>query len=213
MTAKPLDLTLEVAPKARFDVVELRSRFAAEHEALAGYSHCLYWSSHTTAGFLDRSISARLREQNVSTFVDAFRTLFPEGAGYEHDQLDRRSDLDAVQRVSEPKNADSHLAFMASGLRPCVTHPNRDGEAVCFVDLDGIVEGRPRRRLTRVIGFRSERVIGRTRIEVPGIQSTPSISRTRGSASTRRCPSSSRAPAPARAVFASCSTRPSATRR
>jgi hypothetical protein len=56
---------------------------------------------------------------------------------------------------------------MASGLRPCVTHPNRDGEAVCFVDLDGIVEGRPRRRLARVIGFRSERVIGKTRIEVP----------------------------------------------
>src|SRR4029077_4536905 len=92
MTVKPLDLTLEVAPKARFDVVELRSRFAAEHEALAAYSHCLYWSSHTTAGFLDRSISARLSAQHVSTYVDAFRTLFPEGAGYEHDQLDRRSD-------------------------------------------------------------------------------------------------------------------------
>src|SRR6266478_2621458 len=67
MTVKPLDLTLEVAPKARFDVVELRSRFAAEHEALAAYSHCLYWSSHTTAGFLDRSISTRLSTQHVST--------------------------------------------------------------------------------------------------------------------------------------------------
>src|SRR5215468_5970659 len=165
--AKPLDLTLEVAPKARFDVVELRSRFAAEHAALKAYSNCLYWSSHTTAGFLDRSISARLRAQHVSTYVEAFRTLFPEGAGYEHDQLDRRSDLDAIQRVSEPKNADSHLAFMASGLRPCVTHPNRDGEAVCFVDLDGIIDGRPRRRLTRLIGFRTERVVGKTRIEVP----------------------------------------------
>jgi len=167
MNVKPLDLTLEVAPKARFDVVEMRSRFAAEHEALAAYSHCLYWSSHTTAGFLDRSISTRLSTQHVSTYVEAFRTLFPEGAGYEHDQLDRRADLDASQRAVEPKNADSHLAFIASGLRPCVTHPNRPGEAVCFVDLDGVVEGRPRRRLTRVIGFRSERVIGKTRIEVP----------------------------------------------
>ena len=167
MTVKPLDLTLEVAPKARFDVVELRSRFAAEHEALAAYSHCLYWSSHTTAGFLDRSISTRLNTQHVSTYVEAFRTLFPEGAGYEHDQMDRRADLDATQRAVEPKNADSHLAFIAGGLRPCVTHPNRPGEAVCFVDLDGMVEGRPRRRLTRVIGFRSERVIGKTRIEVP----------------------------------------------
>jgi thiamine phosphate synthase YjbQ (UPF0047 family) len=165
--AKPLDLTLEVAPKARFDVVDMRARFAAEHEALAPYSNCLYWSSHTTAGFLDRSISARLRAQHVSSYVDAFRTIFPEGAGYEHDQLDRRSDLDAEQRAIEPKNADSHLAFIASGLRPCVTHPNRAGESVCFVDLDGVVDGRPRRRLTRVIGFRSERVIGSTRIEVP----------------------------------------------
>ena len=167
MNVKPLDLTLEVAPKARFDVVEMRSRFASEHEALSAYPHCLYWSSHTTAGFLDRSISARLSTQHVSTYVEAFRTLFPEGAGYEHDQLERRADLNPEQREIEPRNADSHLAFIASGLRSCVTHPNRPGEAVCFVDLDGVVEGRPRRRLTRVIGFRSERVIGKTRIEVP----------------------------------------------
>ena len=167
MNAKPLDLTLEVAPHARVDVVEMRSRFAAEHQALAAYSHCLYWSSHTTAGFLDRSISTRLNTERVSSYVEAFRAIFPEGAGYEHDQLHRRADLDADQRAIEPRNADSHLAFMASGLRPCVTRPNRSGEAVCFVDLDGVVEGRPRRRLTRVIGFHSERVIGRTRIEVP----------------------------------------------
>ena len=167
MNVRPLDLTLEVAPQARFDIVEMRSRFAAEHETLAAYSHCLYWSSHTTAGFLDRSISARLNTERVSTYVDAYRAIFPEGAGYEHDRLDRRMDLDAEQRAVEPKNADSHLAFIASGLRPCVTRPYRPGEAVCFVDLDGVVEGKPRRRLTRVIGFHDERVIGRTRIEVP----------------------------------------------
>jgi len=167
MSSSLLDLTLEVAPQKRFDVVEMRSRFAEEHAALSAYPHCLYWSSHTTAGFIDRSISTRLRAQHVSTYVEAFRTLFPEGAGYEHDQLERRTDLDAGQRATEPRNADSHLAFIASGLRPCVTHPNQPGEAVCFVDLDGIVEGRPRRRRTRVIGFSRERVIGRTRIEVP----------------------------------------------
>jgi hypothetical protein len=48
-----------------------------------------------------------------------------------------------------------------------VTHPNRADEAVYFVDLDGVVEGRPRRRMARVIGFHAERVVGRTRIEVP----------------------------------------------
>lgn len=165
--AEPLDLTLELAPKARFDVVDLRSHFAAEHAALRAFPRCLYWSSHTTAGFLDRSLAARLKAQHIPTYVDAFRTIFPEGAGYEHDRLERRSDLDADQRAVEPRNADSHLAYIASGLRNCVTHPNRAGETVFFVDLDGVNDGRPRRRRTRLIGFSQERHVLATRIEVP----------------------------------------------
>ena len=145
----------------------MRSRFAAEHEAFSAYPHCLYWSSHTTAGFLDRSLTARLSAARVPGYLEAFRTLFPEGAGYEHDRLERRDDLDAQQRAVEPRNADSHLAFIAGGLRSCVTHPNRPGESVFFVDLDGVIEGRPRRRLTRLIGFHQERVVRTTRIEVP----------------------------------------------
>ena len=81
--------------------------------------------------------------------------------------LERRTDLDAEQRAIEPRNADSHLAYIASGLRPCVTHPNRSGETVYFVDLDGMYEGRPRRRQARVIGFSQERLVTATRIEVP----------------------------------------------
>src|SRR5688572_10839167 len=165
--AKPLDLTLELAPKARFDVVDLRSHFASEHAAIGGYPRCLYWSFHTTAGFLDRSLAARLSAQHIPAYVEAFRAVFPEGAGYEHDRLERRSDLDAQQRAVEPRNADSHLAYIASGLRSCVMHPNRPGENVFFVDLDGMNEGRPRRRLTRLIGFSQERLVGATRIEVP----------------------------------------------
>jgi thiamine phosphate synthase YjbQ (UPF0047 family) len=165
--AKPLDITLEIAPKARFDVVDLRSQFAAEHEALGAYRNCLYWSFHTTAGFLDRSLAARLRAQHIPTYVDAVRAFFPEGAGYQHDRLEERGDLDSTQRAVEPRNADSHLAFMAGGLRTCVTHPNRPNEPVYFVDLDGVNEGRPRRRLTRLIAFTRERMVRSTRIEVP----------------------------------------------
>src|SRR5215510_3100731 len=167
MPAKPLDVTLELAPKARFDVVNLRSHFAAEHNAIGAFPRCLYWSCHTTAGFLDRSLAARLQAQLIPTYLDAFRTIFPEGAGYQHDKLERRRDLDSTQRAIEPRNADSHLAFIASGLRTCVTHPNRPGEPVCFVDLDGMNDGRPRRRLTRLIAFTRERLVDSTRIEVP----------------------------------------------
>lgn len=168
MAAEPLDLTLGLAPQARFEVVELRSRFEAEHrEALAPYPQCLYWSAHTTAGFLDRSLSTRLRLAGVPRYVDTFRAMFPEGAGYEHDRLDRREDLDPAQRAVEPRNADSHLAFIASGLRTCVAHPNRAGESVCFVELDGVSEGKSRRRLTRVIGFNEETVVKKVRLQVP----------------------------------------------
>jgi thiamine phosphate synthase YjbQ (UPF0047 family) len=164
----PLDLTLELAPSARFEVVDLRARLPVEYqEALAPYPSCLYWSAHTTAGFLDRSLIARLGAERVATYVDALRRIFPEGAGYAHDRLERRVDLDAAQRATEPKNADSHLAFIAGGLRPCVIHPNRPGETVCFVDLDGVNEGRPRRRQTRVIGFSHEAVVAETRLDVP----------------------------------------------
>jgi thiamine phosphate synthase YjbQ (UPF0047 family) len=165
--AKPLDITLEIAPKARFDVVNLRSDFAAEHEAIGPYRNCLYWSFHTTAGFLDRSLAARLSAQHIPTYVDAVRTFFPEGAGYQHDRLEHRGDLDSTQRAIEPRNADSHLAFMAGGLRTCVMHPNRPSEQVYFVDLDGMNEGRPRRRLSRLIAFTRERLVASTRIEVP----------------------------------------------
>jgi thiamine phosphate synthase YjbQ (UPF0047 family) len=168
MAEGPLDLTLELAPRARFDVVELRSRLSSEHrDALAPYPSCLYWSAHTTAGFLDRSLITRLGPGRVPTYVDALRRIFPEGAGYAHDHLERRIDLDPAQRAVEPKNADSHLAYIAGGLRQCVTHPNRPGETVYFVDLDGVNDGRPRRRQTRVIGFRHEAVVAQIRLDVP----------------------------------------------
>jgi thiamine phosphate synthase YjbQ (UPF0047 family) len=112
-------------------------------------------------------LTARLRPEHLPNYLQAFRALFPEGAGYEHDRLERRDDLDPKQREVEPRNADSHLAFIAGGMLPCVTHPNRPSESVFFVDLDGVVDGQPRRRLTRMVGFHDERVVRTTRIEVP----------------------------------------------
>ncbi len=163
----PLDLSVELAPTSRFDVVDLRSRFPEEHRALERYPRTLYCSFHTTAGFLDPRLTARLSGRDLAAYIDALRTLFPEGAGYHHDRLDERTDLDPAQRAVEPRNGDSHLAFIAGGLRPCVTHPNRPDESVRFVDLDGVCDGRPRRRLARLIGFTEETVVRRAQLEVP----------------------------------------------
>ena len=77
------------------------------------------------------------------SYINVFRTMFPEGAGYEHDKIDRRTELTEAQKPEEPRNADSHLAFMAGALRTCVTYRNRPNEPVCFIDLDGVHEGGP----------------------------------------------------------------------
>jgi thiamine phosphate synthase YjbQ (UPF0047 family) len=169
MHPDPLDITLDVVPRARFDMLDLRTRLSAQHrEALAPFHQCLYWSSHTTAGFLERSVAARLASKpGIAAYLEAFRAIFPEGAEYEHDQMHRRTELAPEQREVEPHNADSHLAFIAAGLKTCVTYVNRPHEPICFVDLDGVNAGQPRRRLTRIIGFTQEEEVARLRLEVP----------------------------------------------
>jgi thiamine phosphate synthase YjbQ (UPF0047 family) len=169
MQADPLELTVDVVPRARFDMIDLRGCITQDHAgALALYPNCLYWSSHTTAGFLDPSVTARIvQKPGIAGYLEAFRAIFPEGADYEHDQLERRTELPPEQRRVEPRNADSHLAFIAAGLRTCVTAANGRRSPVCFVDLDGMNAGRARHRVTRVIGYHGEQEVVRARIEIP----------------------------------------------
>ena len=166
----PVEITLELTPQARFDIIDVRERLRAAYGGVVDrYPHHLYHSLHTTAGYLEQSLAARLtRERDaVAPYVEVFRTMFPQGAGYEHDQLHRRMELTNEERAVEPRNADSHLAFMAAGLSTCVSYVNRPHEAVCFVDLDGVYDGRPRRRLTSVIGFTREQEVAHVRLDVP----------------------------------------------
>lgn len=150
-------------------MIDMRGSIAADSaSALALYPNRLYWSSHTTAGFLEPVVASRIvRRPGIAGYLAAFRALFPEGADYEHDQLERRMELDPQQRRVEPRNADSHLAFIAAGLRTCITTANRTRGPVCFVDLDGVNAGTPRHRVTRVIGYTGEEEVARTQIEVP----------------------------------------------
>ena len=170
MAVSPVEVTLELTPRARFDIIDVRARLRGTHGGLLdAYQRHLYHSFHTTAGYLEQSLAARLRRERatVAPYVEVFRTMFPEGAGYEHDQLERRKDLTTAERAIEPRNADSHLAFMAAGLSTCVSYVNRPEEPVCFVDLDGVTDGRPRRRLTSIVGFHREREVARVRLDVP----------------------------------------------
>ena len=166
----PTELRLTLAPTRRFQAFDINSHIAAEAgDVLRRHRRALYCSLHTTAGYLEQSLSARLRHNrdHLSQFFGSFNTLFPEGAAYRHDRMELRSELSAAQKVVEPKNGDSHLTFIGAGLRNCVTYQTRPGAPVYFIDLDGANASLKRRRTTTVVVYDDERVVAATSIVVP----------------------------------------------
>jgi len=92
----PKEISLALAPQARFDVIDVAQRIALEFgDLLDQYRKALYCSYHTTAGYLEQSLCARLRysREHVAPFIRAFQKLFPPGADYRHDQLQLRNEL------------------------------------------------------------------------------------------------------------------------
>jgi hypothetical protein len=170
MAPTPVEVALEISPRARVDLVDVRHRIADTHgDLLEAFPRSLYCSFHTTAGYLEQSLAARLNKtrNGLSPYLTFFRNVFPEGAGYKHDEMHLREELSEAQRQIEPSNADSHLAFISAGLRSCVTYRPRADEPVYFIDLDGVNEGRPRHRVTTVLGFNSEETVATDRVAVP----------------------------------------------
>ena len=164
------EVTLELNPQARLDVIDVTRQIEAQHgDLLASYRRALYCSYHTTAGYFEQSLCARLghSRDSLADYVASFQTLFPPHADYRHDQLEFRTELSEEQKRWEPLNADSHLTFIGSGLESCVTYLNRPGLPVYFVDLDGVNGSTRRRRQTTVIGFDQEVVAGEVQLAIP----------------------------------------------
>lgn len=165
----PLQLALDITPRARLALTDVRARAAAViGDELDRYTRCFYSSLHTTAGYLPQSLQTRLvgRRQGITSYLDVYRALFPERAGYRHDQLGERTELTAEQRLCEPLNGDSHLMFILGGLRACVSYRVRP-DSVYFVDLDGMCAGTPRRRTTVLVSYDDEIEVARTSLRVP----------------------------------------------
>src|SRR5690348_4766148 len=151
MGARPTELRLKLAPQRRFEAIDVNTRILREAgDVLRRHRRALYCSFHTTAGYLDQSLSNRLGT-NHEQFFGTFHTLFPAGAEYHHDRMELRSELSDEQKIVEPRNADSHLTFIGAGLRNCVTYNTRPGAPVYFIDLDGTTEAAPRQRTTAVL--------------------------------------------------------------
>ncbi len=170
MAAEPRELELTLRPRSRYDAIDVAARVAEAHGGvLVPYARVAYCSYHTTAGYLEQSLCSRLQHsrERLDPFVGAFRRLFPEGAAYSHDRLDERTELSAESRRVEPRNADSHLAFISAGLRNCVTYVNRPGEPVYFVELDGTNGSTVRERRTTVLAFSRAEDVEQVVCDVP----------------------------------------------
>jgi len=160
-------VTFSVTPKARYEAIDVNAQLADLMGDVNRHRKAVYCSLHTTAGYLDHGLATRLRHtQKLAHFFGAFQTLFPPGAPYKHDHMELRTELSPDQKRVEPRNGDSHLTFIGSGLRNCVTYYNRSERPVYFVDLDGVDEekGTRRRRTTTVLGYDTERVVVRQRL-------------------------------------------------
>ncbi|HXT19135.1 MAG TPA: hypothetical protein VN923_00140 [Thermoanaerobaculia bacterium] len=166
----PVELDLHLQPQARYDVIDVRRAAREQHgEALDAYPRGLYCSHHTTAGFLEQSLAARLgySREYVDPFMQVFQQVFPEDAPYRHDQLDLRSELTEEEKRQESKNAASHLAAIGAGLRNCATYVHRGGAPVLFIDLDGVVPAGARARRATVLGYHREEAVASWETALP----------------------------------------------
>ena len=170
MASSTQEITLELKPETRLAVIDVSKRLFEQHgDLLAPFRKLLYCSYHTTAGYLEQSLCARMnhRRESVEALVQSAQKLFPAGALYQHDQMHLRTELTEEQKRTESLNADSHLAFIGLGLENCVTYDNRPEMPVYFIDLDGVYRGTRRRRQTTVVGFNKAEKVVELQIHVP----------------------------------------------
>lgn len=169
-TPPPAEITLDLVPRARFDLIDVADRVRRRDEDFFRlYPRTLCCSLHTTAGYLEQWVCARLgyAANRLDRFVGIFRRLFPHDAGYAHDRMELREELSEAQKRCEPVNADSHLAFMGAGLENCVTYVADPGVPIYFIDLDGVNDMVHRTRRTTVMGYSEEELVHRDSFPLP----------------------------------------------
>ena len=166
----PFHATLSIKPASRVDLIDVRGKLREEFgPEFTRYSKAFYISDHTTAGYLEQRLAKVLEHDsaNIQDYLDVFLKLFPPGADYVHDKLHLRTELSEQQRAVEPRNADSHLAFMGSGLHSATSYELHGEEPVWFVELDGVHVGGTRHRRTSVVAYNGEVEVAQMQVRVP----------------------------------------------
>jgi len=169
MALPPSEISLDLSPASRIDLIDVTGRVRDERaDFFEAYERSLFFSHHTTAGYFEQNFCDRLKNDPavLQAYVGSFQGLFPENADYRHDQMELRNELSEAQKLIEPKNADSHLVYIGSGLQSCVTYKNRPDKPVYFVDLDGVNGDERRQRKTTVLGYNRESKVYKETLDV-----------------------------------------------
>jgi len=169
MADTPHEISLALSPSARIDLIDVSEPIRSQNpEFFHVFERSVFFSHHTTAGYFEQSLCNRLKNDREAllAFVVGFLRLFPEDADYQHDQMNLRTELSEEQRLVEPRNADSHLTYIGSGLQSCVTYNNRSESPVYFVDLDGVNGNTPRQRKTTILGYNQESEAHRETLDI-----------------------------------------------
>ena len=170
MTAQPMEVNLAIRPKGRFEIVDVAALIREQiGEGLNPYRKAAYCSFHTTAGFLEQAVCARLgySHKQLAPLIRAVQKIFPHDAGYFHDRMQLRQELSDSQKEEEPANGDSHLTFIGAGLNNCVLYLHHPQEPVYFIELDGIYKHHVRRRRMTVMAYSDTEALERGRVDIP----------------------------------------------
>ncbi len=170
MTTQPVEINLNINPQKRFEIIDIAQRLREEtDDAVAGFRKTLYCSFHTTAGYLEQGVCARLghSRKQLDPFFKMFQKIFPPNAGYLHDRIQLRDELSESEKQREPINADSHLTFISAGLKNCVTYRNKADQPVYFIELDGVYKDHYRQRRTTVLAYDKAEMVYRGRLAIP----------------------------------------------
>ena len=170
MAIQPVEISLDIKPTKRFEIIDVAQRLREEAEDFRGrFRKTLYCSFHTTAGYLEQGVCARLghSRKQLDPFFRVVQKIFPPDAGYQHDRIQLRDELSESEKEREPINADSHLTFMGAGLKNCVTYLNKPEQPVYFIELDGVYKEYRRQRRTTVLAYDEAEMIYRGRVAIP----------------------------------------------
>ena len=191
MTTTPSEIHLVLNPSRRFEAIDVNDRIRAEAGDLLSAATAGPSTARCTRppAISTRASPGRMHHHHgrLAQFFDAWHALFPPDADYHHDQMDLRSELSEQQKEVEPRNADSHLTFIGSGMRNCVTYRNQPPAPVYFIDLDGTNGDARRERKTTIVAYDQERVVARESFRVPDLAPPDRLGQpgaTRGSASS-----------------------------